>query len=99
MATTCPSSQIPIHVGLFISERARVDGNYLIKASTLYQAFQDWCREKEKPVISMNAFGRELTRRGFSRQFRHDGTYRCGIIIAPSIESLSDTMGKDLHIE
>jgi phage/plasmid-associated DNA primase len=52
-------------VGRFLSERCEPVGE--IQATTLYQAFRDWCEHGGEYLISQRVFGEKLSGHGFEK--------------------------------
>lgn len=66
----------------FISNRCFVDPQVSASASTLYQAYSEWCEEVGEEAVSKIAFGRMLGERGFtSKKDRRGGRVWSGIAL------------------
>lgn len=53
------------HVGRFIAERCLIGIGYVCTPSQLMNAYVLWCKNEGESPLTQNAFGRELTRRGY----------------------------------
>jgi putative DNA primase/helicase len=60
-------------LGQFIEDRCVVDTQGWASSSVLYKAYGGWCDESGSKAITVQAFGRRLTERGFSTDRGRDG--------------------------
>ena len=65
-------------VGRFLEECCDINGSLKTKTSNLYLAYSSWCDQNGHHPMSNNAFGRELTRRGFEQK-KSSGRWWVGI--------------------
>ena len=55
-------------VGNFLSSETRAAPASSVRASDLYQAYQQWCHDNGEAEFKQKAFGQILTERGFKRE-------------------------------
>ncbi len=62
-------------VPAFLADRCLVGDDAKIIAKGLYQAYIDWCRERDEQPLAQRSFGMQLTAHGFQRQRRGKGRH------------------------
>lgn len=62
----------------FLEERCTTGQNYSIKAREMYDAYHEWAKESEEYKMSLNKFGREMSKK-LLRVKRRDGWYYVGL--------------------
>ena len=62
-------------VPLFLSDRCQVGDGAKVIAKGLYQAYIEWCRERDEEPLAQRSFGIQLTALGFQRQRRGKGRH------------------------
>ena len=71
------------NVGLFLENCCVESTTGEIRSKELYENYERWCKTKGSHKCSHNAFGREMTERGYQKDPRRDGTWYLGIEIRP----------------
>ena len=62
----------------FLEECCTTGQNYSIKAREMYDAYHEWAKESEEYKMSLNKFGREMSKK-LLRAKRRDGWYYVGL--------------------
>ena len=62
----------------FLEESCTTGQNYSIKAREMYDAYHEWAKESEEYKMSLNKFGREMSKK-LLRVKRRDGWYYVGL--------------------
>ena len=62
-------------VPAFLADRCLVGDDARVIAKGLYQAYIDWCRERDEDPLAQRSFGMQLTAQGFQRQRRGKGRH------------------------
>lgn len=60
-------------LGAFLDERTTANSNGTIKASKLYAAYQQWCKDTGEYCVTQTRFGRAMAERGESATKNRDG--------------------------
>ena len=60
-------------VAAFVESRCHVGADAQCPAGSLYEAYQEWCRETGREALAQRSFGMGLTRMGFQRRRRGQG--------------------------
>ena len=63
-------------MGAFLEECCLVGAQYWTKAGALYEAYKKWAQAANERQLKQNAFGRQLSERGFEREKGHTVTWR-----------------------
>lgn len=75
------------YFGEFLTEYCVFGEMYRTKLSELYQAYKQWAQDNgDTHVMSSNAFGKELVRRGCTRQHTMTGKVYCGIGLRETLD-------------
>ena len=67
----------------FLEERCTTGQNYSIKARNMYNAYHEWAKESEEYKMSLNKFGREMSKK-LLRVKKMDGWYYVGLKLKES---------------
>ena len=74
-APTAGTSPAAAPVINFVQSRCYLEQEALCPASALFKAYQDWCLETESRMMTQRSFGLELTKMGFQRRRRGQGSH------------------------
>ena len=77
-------------LGRFLEECSVQEPAAEVRASELYQVYQEWCQANGDEPLSGTAFGREFRRRGFAKKRDSRGHRYLGLILCPKTDEEED---------
>jgi putative DNA primase/helicase len=78
-------------IGAFLDEECVENSNATVQASTLYQAYENWCDRKGEKPEKQRGFGMRMTERGFERERKRDGYHYLGLGIRSNRQEYADS--------